>query len=275
MPIIVFDTKEMIPEGLREESVEITEENDNKGKWQINAVSKAKLDSFRDRNTEQASELEVLRGEKNQLLEVLEISSLEDFDKKQYQDDIAELKVTAQKVADGKIKSSDELDKALELRVSAMRTKFDENLRDQTRELSNMRGERDEAIKMFKRTHIDKEVVATVGAGDTGLHHSAIPDVIRAAYNVFEVQEDTSLIPKREGQTIWGEDGSLPMPMAEWITTTLRVDKPHYFKQSDGGGASGGAETVKLGTMSPEEFNSQSAEAKLSYANENPGSSSQ
>ena len=85
---------------------------------------------------------------------------------------------------------------------------------------------------------------------------------------MFIVEQDGTITPKKNGQTLWGEDGSTPMTMKEWINLSLRKDAPHYFKKSAGGGAQGGADAKNFGGMTEEEFNKLPAMRRLEIANE-------
>ena len=132
-----------------------------------------------------------------------------------------------------------------------------------------MKAERDAAVSAYKQTFIDRQVSTVCNDPELGVEATAIDDVMNRARAVFIVEEDGSLTPKsKTGQTLWGEDGSTPMTMKEWVNISLRKDAPHYFKKSAGGGATGGADAKNFGGMTKEEFDKLPAIRRLEIANQ-------
>lgn len=268
MATFTYDTKDAIPEDLLDSASEITADGENKGKWQVNVVGRKKLEEFRDNNIAVSKKAEDLAALNNKIFSALGVSKPEEFDVAKFAEEFTGLKDTARKVADGKLKASDDVDKAVTERTENMRQKFDEELRAKTQEVAAMKAERDSAVAAYKQTFIDRAVSSVCNDADLGVEPTALDDIMNRARAVFVVEQDGTITPKKNGQTLWGEDGSTPMTMKEWINLALRKDAPHYFKKSNGGGATGGADAKNFGGLTEEEFNKLPAMRRLEIANE-------
>lgn len=266
MALIIYATKEEIPDDLTGEATEIKEEGDNKGKWSVNVVPRKKLEEFRDNNVANSQKLQELEGKFKAVLDKIGAKA-EDFDVEQFGELFGQLSETSRKVADGKLKESGDIDKVVEERTQNMRQKFDDEMRGKQSELAKMKSQLDEAVGNFKRTFIDRAVSAAITDTDLGVEPSALMDIMNRAYSVFTVEQDNSLTPKKNGQTLWSDDGSTPMSVKEWINSALRKEAPHYFKKSNGGGAQGGDGNKGFGGLSEEEFDKLPARAQLEIAN--------
>lgn len=268
MPMLTYATKEEVPADLIDAVQEI-KEGEDKGKWQVNVVARKKLEEFRDNNTELAKKFETSEGLVKKVLSAVGAKSVEDFDPGKFTEELGALKDTAQKVADGKLQAKDDIEKEVTKRTEAMREKFNQDLQAKQVELNQMKIAKDDAISAFKKTFIDRAVSNVIVDPDLGLEPTAIMDVTERAYKVFKVQEDNSLRPETGGgQTLWGEDGSTPMTMKEWINIVLRKEAPHYFKKSNGGNANGGDNAKNFGGMSEADFNKLPPERRLAIANQ-------
>lgn len=267
MALITYDSKDQIPEDLLDSATEITE-GDTKGKWTVNVVTRKKLEEFRNNNVDISKRAETAEGVLGKVFGILGIKSAEEFDADKVSQELGQLRDTARKVSDGKLKASDEVDKAVEDRTQAMRQKFDEDMQAKQRELSLALKARDEAIGYYKQTFVDRAVASVCNDADLGVEGTAVDDIMNRARAVFVVNEDNTIVPKKNGQTLWGEDGTTPMTMKEWINAHLRKEAPHYFKRSNGGAATGGGDAKNYGGMSQEEFNKLPARRRLEIINE-------
>jgi len=77
-------------------------------------------------------------------------------------------------------------------------------------------------------------------AAELGVIPSAIDDALARAMNVFQVQDDGSLVVQESGATVYGKDGKSPMSPAEWLEG-MKEKAPHWFPAPSGAGAAGGA----------------------------------
>jgi hypothetical protein len=266
MPILTYTTKNEVPEDLKDFVKEITEEGENKGKFSINVVPRVKLEEFRDTNVTNSKRAEKAEDFNKKFMGVFGVTDLETIDFGKINEEMTGLKETTRKVADGKLKASEDIDKVVNDRTELLRVKTDEQLQGKERELALAKKERDEAVYAYKLTFVDREVAKVCNDADLGVEPTAFIDIIDKARRVFEVGTDNGLTPKRSGQTMWGEDGTTPMSMKEWVDNVLRKDAPHYFKKSNGGGATGGGENKTYG-MTEAEIDKLSPQRKIELAN--------
>lgn len=268
MPVLYYKTKDEVPSDVADAATEVKEEGEYKGQWSVNLVSRKKLEEFRNTNTENLKKLEDADGAIKKFLGVLGLKSLEETDFTKIGEELGGLKETARKVADGKLKASDDVDKVVAERTEVMRQKFDDELRAKAAENAAMKAERDTAVANFKRTFVDRAVAGAITDPDLGVEPTAMGDIMQKAYGVFVVEENGDITPKKNGQTMWGEDGATAMSMKEWINLVLRKEAPHYFKKSNGGGANGGSDTKQFGGMTEAEFMKLPAKRRLEIANQ-------
>lgn len=265
MPILTFDSLEKVPEGLQGATKEV--KDGDKVTYQVNVVSSDKIDEFRNRNVEQAKQLEAEQALTKKFKAISGMKP-EEFDPDKFAESLTELRKTAQLVSDGKLKASDDIEKVVNERTETMREKHDRELQTKQQEIAAVKNEVAEYKGRLQRTFIDRAVVDAIRDEELGVASTAHHDIISRAYGVFQVAEDGALTPQRNGQTLWGEDGSTPMTMKEWIDITLRKEAPHYFKKSTGGNANGGDGNGKAyGGMAEADFLKLPPEQRLKLIN--------
>lgn len=267
MPIIHYKTKEEVPSDVVDYATEVKDEGEFKGQWSVNLVPRKKLEEFRTNNENISKDKEVSEGLVKKFLALHGVKEVAELDFTKLGDGLAALNDTARKVADGKLKASDDIDKVVEERTGVMRQKFDDELRSAKAETAAAKSERDKSVADFKRTFIDRAVSTSITDPDLGVEPTAMLDIMQRAYGVFVVEEDGTITPKKNGQTMWGDDATQPMTMKEWIGLVLRKEAPHYFKKNTGGGASGGSDTKQFGGMTEAEFMKLSPSRRLEIAN--------
>jgi hypothetical protein len=269
MAIFYYNTKDEVPADLATDAAEVKEDGENKGKWAVNVVPRKKIEEFRDNNTALAQKVEQAEGLLKKVVSLAGVSSVEEFDFVKFSEQFQSLNETHRKVQDGKLKASDDIDRVVTERTEVMKNKFDEQLQQKQVELNQLKIQRDEAVSAYKRTFVDRAVASVITDKELGVEGTAVDDIMARARNVFVVEEDGNIIPKKAGQTMWGEDGSSPMSMKEWIDIVLRKEAPHYFVKSNGGNANGGGnDTTSYGGMSKEEFDKLPSRQKLEIANQ-------
>lgn len=254
MPIINFDSLELVPEGLKE----FAKTDDATGKVQVNVVANAKLDEFRERNIEMARKLEQLEPAMERY------KNLVGENPDEFGVELTALRDVNKRVKDGELKTHDEIEAAITDRVKAIREGYEDANKNLRGEAQTYKQRADELARELDRTRIAGDVTTAVIAPDSGVRPEALPDVLERAYRLFKV-EDGKLIPKQGEATLFGANGADPMTPAEWLVK-LRDQAPHYFKGNGGGGASGGRDQ-KIGGMSAEQIARLSPEAKLALAN--------
>ncbi|USM11595.1 capsid assembly scaffolding [Citromicrobium phage vB_CbaS-RXM] len=252
MPAIKFDTKEAIPEGLREFA---TEGED--GTFTVKVAPEAKLSEFRDKNVALSQQIETLTP---MMARVKEIAG-DDLDA--FANQFEELKGIAQRVNDGELKTSEDIEKAVAERVNAVKEGYEQNQKSERDLRTKAERERDEFRQTLDRTEIRHAITAAVIAPNSGVRPEALGDILERAYKLFR-WENGKPIPKNGESTIFGADGAEPMTPSEWIVK-LRDEAPYFFAGNGGGGANGGT-TTKHGLTSAE-IAKLTPEQKLALAN--------
>jgi hypothetical protein len=252
MPAITFESKDAIPEGLREFA---TEGED--GKFSVKVAPEAKLSEFRDKNVQLSQQIETLTPT---LARVKEIAG-EDLDA--FANELGELKSIAQRVTDGELKTTEDIEKAVAERVKAVKDGYEQNQKAERDQRTKAERERDEANAQLAQTNVRHAITAAVIAPNSGVRPEALGDILERAYKLFK-WENGKPIPKNGESTIFGGDGAEPMTPSEWIVK-LRDEAPYFFAGNGGGGASGGRDN-KHG-LSAAEIAKLTPEQKLALAN--------
>ena len=261
MPDVIFASKDLIPAGLEEHS----KENPEDGTFTVNVVPKVKIDEFREKNIAQSKELEAASVVAAQWVNTF--GPIEDFDEARTAQE--ELKETAQKVLDGKLKATNDVEVEVVKRTEKMKSEYE-------RQLATAAKERAEALTIakaaegkYKRSVVDSHVTTAVLKEDSGVDTSALSDILSRARGIFAVNdEDGSLVAKDGDATIYGADGATPMTPSEWLVS-LKETAPYFFKRSVGGDANGNDKSGKPaahGGMSKEEWDKLPGATKLELA---------
>lgn len=254
MPDFIFDTDTQIPEELR-----ATATKNSEGKFILNLVPKAKLDEFRENNIKVAKERDDLKTKWDKVAPVVG----EDVSK--FEETFKTLQSTAQQVADGKLKTSADIDKVIVERTNEMRSSFEKKSQDDAKRIAELTGVNGSLKAELSKVHIDRQLTVAVMDEKSGARTDALPHILTEAYKVFHVQEDGSLLPKAGEAIIYGSDGATAMTPTEWLGK-LKEKFPYLFKNSSGGGASGGTDK-RFGGLKKEDFDKLKPSQKLALAN--------
>lgn len=255
MPVITFESKDKIPEGLQDHA------NEENGVFLINVVPKAKLDEFRENNISLAEERDRLKSTVDRFSAIGSIEQLEELNT-----ELETLRDLDQKVKDGKLKPGDDFERELENRVRSMRESLEAQLAEAEKRNKEQASQIKAGDERYNSTIIERHVTDAALKEGSGVNTSAIPDILARARSVFKVNENGEVVPMRGDTIIYGEDGATPMTSAEWLGS-LKKDAPHFFKDNSGGGAGGSDDTKYPNGMSKEEFNKLPASERLKYAN--------
>lgn len=259
MPVFKFKTKEEVPAELHDQ---IKEAADKTG-FEINLVANAKLDEFRQNNINVSKERDELKGFKDKVSPLLGEKTVEDWAK-----EIGELTGIAQKVKDGTLKASDAIEAEVTKRTETMRGTLESQIASKAAESAAWKAKAEAGETKLRQFQVDNAINALAADPNIGLNPKATADVLSRARAVFEVQADGSLIPKRNGEVIRGENGVDPMTPTEWIKN-LRKEAEYYFLGSKGGGAGGDSTAGKaqFGGMAEADFNKLPPMERLKIAN--------
>lgn len=246
MPAIKFDSKDAIPEGLRDFA---TEESD--GKFTVKVAPEAKLNEFRDKNITLSQQIETLTPV------MARIKELAGDDLDAFANQYGELQAIAQRVNDGELKTSEDIEKAVVDRVKAVKDGYEANQKSERDLRTKTERERDELKGALDRTNVRHAITASVIAPNSGIRPEALGDILERAYKMFK-WVDGKPVPMNGESTIYGGDGSMPMTPTEWLVK-LRDEAPYFFAGNGGGGALGGAgskhgrSAAEIAKMSPQE----------------------
>lgn len=256
---LTFKTKDEVPESLREAAKEID------GAWTVTVVSSDKLSEFRDRNLAASKEVDTLKAEVSAIRAVIG----DKMTPAELKARMEELTGVESQVKDGKLKGTSEIQTEVEKRTEAMRRAADERLAEQAARLRTADEQAGQYRAKYERSQIETHLMQALSDSTLGVSTTAIPDIIRRAHDVFKIDDKTQGITIIESDMIRrGEDGVTNMTAVEWVKE-LQRKAPHYFKASQGGGASGtGAE--KIGNLTKDQVAKLSGPEKMRLANSMP-----
>ena len=139
-------------------------------------------------------------------------------------------------IAEGKFEDvinlrTENLRKGLESERDAARGKIDE--------LAGVLSRKTDRIKALV---IDSEVRQLALAMDPPIDPRALGDAIRAARDIFTLNDEDAPLAKRpDGSPIIGKDGKSPLGITEWLQSTFETGKTLWWGASSGGGSNSGA----------------------------------
>lgn len=200
---------EDVPEAIRGEYVA----DPTNGGFTLNvegAVAKERLDEFRNNNINLQQQ----------------IDKFKDVDPAKYQ----ELMKLQRKIQEKELIEKGEVDKVVELRVTAMRDELTAKITEyeKTIEVTN---------KQLSHLLIDNVVKSA--AIQSGVAPTAVDDVILRAATVFKIENGAPVAKDAQGNQVYAKDGTTPLSVAAWVTD-LKKTAPHLFLGAQGSGATGG-----------------------------------
>lgn len=197
-------------EGLAPEVAALYSEVDGKFFLEVEgAVSKTKLDEFRNTNVELMRKLDTLK----------------DVDPAEYKKLKAEFE-KLKKAEEGK----PDVDSIVAERVRTMREELDTQLSELTNTNTTLKTQLGSLL-------IDSAVKdAAVKHGALGV---AMDDLLLRARNSFQIEDGVAVMKDGKGHTMYDKDGSTPMSVDSWIKG-LKKTAVHLFVMPTGGGGQGG-----------------------------------
>lgn len=254
MPIITFATKEAIPADLHEG---VTEKEDGTG-FEVNLSLTSKVTEFRDNNIKLSEERDTLVNVNK------EYKAIVGDDVKTFADSLTSLRATQQSVDDGKLSENKDVEEEVKKRTESMRSGYDDQLKENAATIVELKNNVGTLNTSINRNTIGNAVQAAVTSSESGVHLSAINDLITRATTRFVV-EDGNLVARNGEAVIYGSDGTTPQTVTEWIEG-LKPTNPHLFIAPKGGGAGGGDK--KFGGHTKEDFSKLTGKQKLEIANQ-------
>lgn len=257
MPNIVFPSLEQVPDEFKSIAKDAGD-----GKVTINVVAKATVDEFRDKNIALSKERDELLTANTSYKAVVG-DDIEGFGK-----NLEDLRSTKQRVVDGELKETRQIEEALGKRTDEMRKDYDKRLQDVGKEVGAWKGKYETRDAEYRRSLVASAIKDAAMETDSGVQPGAVEDIINTAYGTFRAGDDGKVTPFDGDAPIYGADGFTPMTPKEYIAK-LKERKPHYFKLSNGGGA-GGETTKKVHGVDRKTLAGMSAADRLALANERP-----
>lgn len=258
MPTITYKSIDEVPEDFRGEAKEV---EGGEGKVTVKLDLTSKVDEFRTRNVDLSQERDVLKTRTAELVSIIGEDS-EGFSK-----DLGELRIVAQRVADGELTESTAIDEELARRTSDMQKTYDGLLKDKSREASTLQEMLNNKQGELNKNIVDRAISDAALNDRSGARADALQDILARGNSIFK-HEDGKVVAKNGDATIYGTNGADPLTPYEWITGDLKTQAPYLFKDSSGGGAYGGDKITGDATLA--DLDGMSAKARLDYANMNP-----
>lgn len=200
------------------------------------AVSKSKVDEFRDNNVSLKQQIEELTDKFGNV----DIDKYNELMEKAATDD-GKKRITMEKV-----------DEIVTERTKAMKA-------EHTNQIDALQKANNGLTGQLNGLLIDGAVRNS--AVEAKVKGAALEDVVLRAKQTFKVVDGKAVAHDGEGAIIYGKDGSNPLSTVEWIGG-LKTSAPHLFETSKGGGA--GAGDKKPGQQQTEDTANMSPLQKIS-----------
>lgn len=174
------------------------------------AVSKDRLDEFRNKNVDLMKDLEKYK----------------DLNPEKYQ----ELLQLQRQREEKELLDKGEIDTVVANRVQTMKAEMQATIDQLTGSNTGM-------LRQLETLMIDNTVRAA--ATKSGVRPEAVDDVLLRAKTMFKIKDGQVVSTDEKGEIRYGKDGTTPLGIEEWAGS-LKSNAPHLFLGSNGGGAGGG-----------------------------------
>ena len=257
MPVFTFDSIDRIPEQMRNYAKAV----DGSDAVTLNLVAQDKLDEFRDRNTELVKERDNLK----QQVEVL--APIVGEDPEAFKARLAEFAAMEQRVKDGSLKESRNVEEEVVRRTEDMRKTLEEQIRAAQKEGSGWKQKAVEGDSRYRDLLVNMAIKDAAIDPEAGVLPSAIPDILSRARAIWRAEDNGAVVAYKGDLKLYGADGASELTPKEWLSK-LKEEAPFFFKGTQGGGA-GGAGGEKVGThgKTVKELGKMTAEQRLALAN--------
>ena len=234
---LTFDELSKVPEELKD----AVQEKD--GVFVVKVEPASKIAEFRENNIKISKERDALNGTLSQALKLLGVGSPDELSAAE--ENLGKLRDIARKVEDGELVQNTSLEQALEKRTTEMRSTLQAQIAEKAKEMEAWQKRASAFESKLKNTLIDRAISQAALDKEIGAYPSALPDIMSRARELFTIDDNDKIVPKRNGEIVYGADGTSPMSVKEYLQS-LRNDAPHLFQGAQGGGATGNSKTVKL-----------------------------
>lgn len=235
MPILTYDTKDAVPEPIRD----IAAEKD--GKFIVDVSPTAKVTEFRNNNIALNQRVEKIEGRVREIGEPIGIKSLADLEKDETfataKTTIGEMVNLSRQYKGKKIVDESGLEAAVETRTKEMVKTHETQMSEANKQITEVRkllGEKESTIDSMM---VRGDLRASFDQSEAGFRPEAFDDVLARAGQTFRRKDGKIVALNADGTTMYGENAE-PMTMKEWLNK-LAKSAPHFLKSSAGGGANG------------------------------------
>lgn len=224
-----LETLDDVPEAIAEHYVQ----DSSSGKFVLaveGMVPKAKLDEFRNTNTNLMKQNEELVRDINSLKEAYGIEP----------DEVKKLQSTLDSYKDKKVLDDEGIEALLEKRLAGVKADAASEKKVLERRIDELSKDREHWASKYQRTVIEREL--RDAALQSGVRPSALTDVVLRGSGMWSLNDDGRIVAKDStGDLMYGADGVTLLSPKEWMESSLRENAPHFFELSGGGGANGGS----------------------------------
>lgn len=175
------------------------------------AVGKDKLEEFRNNNIELQKQIDKFKN-----IDPAKHTELLELQRRMQEDELIE---------------KGEVEKLVNLRVTAMREGFENEKTDLTTKLSTASAK----LEVLLVDNVVKDA-----AIQSGVHPAAVDDVLLRARGVYKIVDGVPVAKGADGKPIYGADGVTPLQPGEWVKN-LKKSAGHLFQGFQGGGGGGGS----------------------------------
>jgi hypothetical protein len=230
-----YKDKESIPAKFADAAEQI----EGKEEWVVKVDLASKVDEFRENNIELSKKVESLsKIEESVKTFFPDKEDEEDFDFEALSNELAELRKTSQKVSDGKLKASDDIEKEVDKRVSRLQETHAKELEDLRNQNSVLVLTVEQKEQKIRDNILDTAISNLTNDESLGLNPTATKMIAVEARTIFSVDDKGALLAKdQDGNTLWGDDGRTILTPREWVSNDkLRETHSWMFRQSVGAG---------------------------------------
>lgn len=171
------------------------------------AVSKEKLDEFRNTNIDLMKKLEPFKN-----IDPAKLQEMIDNERK---------------IAEKKLIDAGDIDGLVAQRVATMKQEYESKIKD----LETNYAQANRQLEVLVIDNAVREQAIKLGVVPT-----AVDDVLLRAKTVFSVEGGKPVAKDRDGNMIYGKDGQSSLSIGDWISG-LKNNAPHLFGPSQGSGA--------------------------------------
>lgn len=243
MPDIRFGSEAEVPADFKQAAVKKDD-----GAYYVDVSLTSRVNEFRDTNTGLKKKVDQLEPE------LARHRRLVGDNPDQFEQELTDLRTTAQKVKDGLLKGNEAIETEIVKRVKAQQDTW--SAERQT--LHTERNAAQTAAKQMREKHdrlmLNQQVNLAAVKENSPVNSAALPDILARAERTWRVLDDGSFVAMEGDSKLYSKkgDGTQLLTMDEWLEGLVKA-APYLGKPSAGGGGPGN----RSGSADDSEFGSQ------------------